>query len=51
MHYRTPRISFLEDASAFLESGLNVERLPTPVFETAELKVADEPTIVVPAVP
>jgi L-ascorbate metabolism protein UlaG (beta-lactamase superfamily) len=51
MHYRTPRISFLEDADAFLELGVNVERLPTSVFETGELPRAEQPTIVVPAVP
>jgi L-ascorbate metabolism protein UlaG (beta-lactamase superfamily) len=52
MHYRTPRISFLETEEAFVELMPHVERLPTPVFETAELPVEDgAPVVVVPAAP
>jgi L-ascorbate metabolism protein UlaG (beta-lactamase superfamily) len=52
MHYRTPRISFLETEEAFVELMPHVERLSTPVFETAELPVEDgAPVVVVPAAP
>ena len=37
MHYRTPRIGFLETADAFLELFGQVVRLDTPAFDTAEL--------------
>jgi L-ascorbate metabolism protein UlaG (beta-lactamase superfamily) len=36
MHYRTPRIGFLETADAFLER-VNATRLDTPSFDTATL--------------
>jgi L-ascorbate metabolism protein UlaG (beta-lactamase superfamily) len=51
MHYRTPRIGFLETADAFLELSAHVERLPGAVFDTAQLPVQDAPVVVVPAVP
>lgn len=51
MHYRTPRIGFLETADAFLELFADVERCATPTFETAQLAVAEQPIAVVPAVP
>ena len=51
MHYRTPRIGFLEDAEEFLDSMDRVERLDTPGFETSELGSADGPVVVVPAAP
>ena len=51
MHYRTPRIGFLETEEAFLELMSHVERLPGPVFDTAELPVEDVPVAVVPAAP
>ena len=51
MHYRTPRIGFLDDAEPFLERFAQVERLPSPVFETQELPAHDGPLAVVPAVP
>ncbi len=51
MHYRTPRIGFLETADAFLEGSVHVERLSEPSFDTEQLLVADGPLIVVPAVP
>ena len=51
MHYRTPRIGFLETEEAFLELMGNVERLPGPIFDTAELSVEDVPVAVVPAAP
>jgi L-ascorbate metabolism protein UlaG (beta-lactamase superfamily) len=51
MHYRTPRISFLETADAFLGLLAHVERLPGAVFDTAALPVEDAPVAVVPAAP
>jgi L-ascorbate metabolism protein UlaG (beta-lactamase superfamily) len=51
MHYRTPRIGFLETADAFLELCPHVHRLAGPVFETSELPSAEGPLVVVPAAP
>ncbi len=51
MHYRTPRIGFLEGADEFLELSAHVERLPQTVFETGALPTRDVPVTVVPAVP
>lgn len=51
MHYRTPRISFLETADAFLELCADVHRLEGPVFQTDELPAAAGPLAVVPAAP
>jgi L-ascorbate metabolism protein UlaG (beta-lactamase superfamily) len=51
MHYRTPRISFLEDAERFLGLIERSERLPAAHFDTAALPVADGPLAVVPATP
>jgi L-ascorbate metabolism protein UlaG (beta-lactamase superfamily) len=52
MHYRTPRVNFLETEQAFVALMPHVERLPTPIFETAELPVEEnDPVVVVPAAP
>jgi L-ascorbate metabolism protein UlaG (beta-lactamase superfamily) len=51
MHYRTPRIGFLEPADAFLELQAHVERLEEAVFDTGALVVEDGPVAVVPAAP
>jgi L-ascorbate metabolism protein UlaG (beta-lactamase superfamily) len=51
MHYRTPRIGFLETADAFLELSSDVERLPEPRFETDSLPSTEGPMLLVPAVP
>ena len=51
MHYRTPRIGFLETADAFLELFADIERCATTTFDTAQLAVAEQPLVVVPAVP
>jgi L-ascorbate metabolism protein UlaG (beta-lactamase superfamily) len=51
MHYRTPRISFLDTADAFLDLMPGLHRLDTPSFDTAELPQADGRVAVVPAVP
>ena len=49
MHYRTPRVGFLEPADAFLETCPEVVRLDTPAFETGDLP--EGPAAIVPAVP
>jgi L-ascorbate metabolism protein UlaG (beta-lactamase superfamily) len=51
MHYRTPRIGFLETADDFIGRYENVERLEPSVFETVELPSVEGPLIVVPAAP
>jgi L-ascorbate metabolism protein UlaG (beta-lactamase superfamily) len=51
MHYRTPRINFLETAEEFLERSAQVERLSASAFETGELPASDGPLVVVPAAP
>jgi L-ascorbate metabolism protein UlaG (beta-lactamase superfamily) len=51
MHYRTPRIGFLETADAFLERHPNVHRLDGATFDTWELPEAEGPLVVVPAAP
>jgi L-ascorbate metabolism protein UlaG (beta-lactamase superfamily) len=51
MHYRTPRIGFLDPVEPFLELSARVERLPAPGFDTGELPAGDGPLTVVPAVP
>jgi L-ascorbate metabolism protein UlaG (beta-lactamase superfamily) len=50
MHYRTPRIGFLEPADAFLERMPHVQRLEETGFDTDSLS-GDEPLVVVPSVP
>jgi L-ascorbate metabolism protein UlaG (beta-lactamase superfamily) len=51
MHYRTPKIGFLDTADAFLERYEHVHRAPQTSFETNELPSVDGPLIVVPEVP
>jgi L-ascorbate metabolism protein UlaG (beta-lactamase superfamily) len=51
MHYRTPRVGFLETADTFLEGFAHVERLAGPAFETRQLPVEDQTIAVVPAAP
>ena len=51
MHYRTPRIGFLETADGFLELMPHVHRSATTGFETSELPAEGVPLVVVPAVP
>ncbi len=50
MHYRTPKIGFLEPADAFLDGFAHVERPSGPEFETAELP-AGGPLVIAPAAP
>jgi L-ascorbate metabolism protein UlaG (beta-lactamase superfamily) len=51
MHYRTPRVGFLETADTFLEMIPRVKRLSEPVFDTGALPIEDGPLAVVPAAP
>jgi L-ascorbate metabolism protein UlaG (beta-lactamase superfamily) len=51
MHYRTPKIGFLESEEKFTAAIGRVQRLEQPRFETAELAREDGPLAVVPAVP
>jgi L-ascorbate metabolism protein UlaG (beta-lactamase superfamily) len=51
MHYRTPRIGFLEPVDAFLEKAALVERVGSTAFDTADLPPVDGPLVVVPAAP
>jgi L-ascorbate metabolism protein UlaG (beta-lactamase superfamily) len=51
MHYRTPRVGFLDTADAFIERYEHVERPPGTAFDTKELPLRDGPVIVVPEVP
>ncbi len=52
MHYRTPRIGFLEPADDFLAGFEQVLRLPQASFQTAELpQQPTAPLAVVPAAP
>jgi L-ascorbate metabolism protein UlaG (beta-lactamase superfamily) len=50
MHYRTPKIGFLDPVDPFLERMAHVDRLDGPAFETAALD-GERPLVVVPAVP
>src|SRR6185312_8555484 len=47
MHYRTEKIGFLEPADAFLDRIENVQRVESPMFDTADLP-EDTPLAVVP---
>jgi L-ascorbate metabolism protein UlaG (beta-lactamase superfamily) len=51
MHYRTPRISFLEPADAFLERMGDVRRLDSTSFDTTELPDGERQLVIVPEVP
>jgi L-ascorbate metabolism protein UlaG (beta-lactamase superfamily) len=51
MHYRTPRINFLEPADAFLGMFDNVERCSEPGFDTDALQPTDGPLVIVPTAP
>ncbi len=51
MHYRTPKIGFLETADEFLDQTEHVERLDEAGFDTAAMPVDDKPVVVVPAAP
>jgi L-ascorbate metabolism protein UlaG (beta-lactamase superfamily) len=51
MHYRTPRIGFLETEEEFVAPMPRVERRSESAFDTSELPQGDGPLVVVPAAP
>jgi L-ascorbate metabolism protein UlaG (beta-lactamase superfamily) len=51
MHYRTPRIGFLETEEEFVAQMPRVEKLPESGFDSAELPGGDGPLVVAPAAP
>jgi L-ascorbate metabolism protein UlaG (beta-lactamase superfamily) len=51
MHYRTPRLGFLDTADRFLGRMPNVHRASGPSFETSGLPASDGPLVVVPRAP
>jgi L-ascorbate metabolism protein UlaG (beta-lactamase superfamily) len=51
MHYRTPRIDFLDTPDAFLERAPRVHEVEAPTFETRNLPDAEGPLVVVPSSP
>jgi L-ascorbate metabolism protein UlaG (beta-lactamase superfamily) len=51
MHYRTPRIGFLEEPDAFLARMPRVRRLEGTAFDTADLAGEEAPLAIVPAAP
>jgi L-ascorbate metabolism protein UlaG (beta-lactamase superfamily) len=50
MHYRTPKIGFLDPVDPFLERMAHVHRLDETAFDTAALG-SEQPLVVVPSVP
>jgi L-ascorbate metabolism protein UlaG (beta-lactamase superfamily) len=51
MHYRTPRVNFLEPADAFIDARPRAHRLDGAVFETSDLPEGSGEVVVVPAAP
>jgi len=51
MHYRTEKINFLEDESAFVAAMPSAVRLDSSSFDTSDLKRGTEPTAIIPAAP
>jgi L-ascorbate metabolism protein UlaG (beta-lactamase superfamily) len=51
MHYRTPRISFLETEESFVTAMPKTERLSCASFDTADLGKGSQPLAVIPAAP
>jgi L-ascorbate metabolism protein UlaG (beta-lactamase superfamily) len=51
MHYRTPRIGFLETEEEFTTAISQVKRLDQPHFETSELPAEGGPLAIVPVAP
>jgi L-ascorbate metabolism protein UlaG (beta-lactamase superfamily) len=51
MHYRTPKIGFLETEEEFVAAMPHVERVDSPSFETGDLARGARPLVVVPAAP
>jgi L-ascorbate metabolism protein UlaG (beta-lactamase superfamily) len=50
MHYKTPKINFLDTEDAFVDAMPGVKRLDTNSFDTSDLD-RGEPTAIVPAAP
>jgi L-ascorbate metabolism protein UlaG (beta-lactamase superfamily) len=51
MHYRTPRVNFLDTAEQFLRLMPRVHRIEGPGFDTRHLPAGDGTVAVVPAAP
>ncbi len=51
MHYKTPKISFLETEEEFVDAMPTTVRLTSTSFETADLDKGDAPIVIVPAAP
>jgi L-ascorbate metabolism protein UlaG (beta-lactamase superfamily) len=51
MHYKTPKISFLETEAEFVDAMPKTQRLDSPSFETGDLEKGDTPLVIVPAAP
>ena len=51
MHYKTPKISFLETEAEFVDAMPKTERLDSQSFETGDLEKGDGPLVIVPAAP
>ena len=51
MHYKTPKISFLETEEEFVDAMPKTQRLDSPSFETGDLDKGDGPLVIVPAAP
>jgi L-ascorbate metabolism protein UlaG (beta-lactamase superfamily) len=51
MHYKTPKINFLETEEAFVAAMPKAERLASSSFDTTDLEKSSEPLVIVPAVP
>jgi L-ascorbate metabolism protein UlaG (beta-lactamase superfamily) len=51
MHYKTPKIGFLETEESFVDAMPKTQRLGTSSFDTADLTKGSEPLVIVPAAP
>jgi L-ascorbate metabolism protein UlaG (beta-lactamase superfamily) len=51
MHYKTPKINFLETEESFVAAMPKTQRLDSPSFDTSDLEKGSEPLVVVPAAP
>src|ERR1700729_2144473 len=51
MHYKTPKIRFLETEAEFVDAMPKTQRLTSPSFETGDLEKGDAPLVIVPAAP
>jgi hypothetical protein len=51
MHYRTPKISFLETGESFVDAMPKTQRLDSHSFDTADLEKGSKPLVIVPAAP